>query len=102
MTIDIEQIKDCAQQYQLLFTNHAVRRMLERAISDVEVQQAIVNGEVIEDYPEDKYGPSCLIYGRTQARRPLHVQCSAPPRVRIITVYEPDPHEWIDRRVRRK
>lgn len=102
MTIDIEQIKDCARQHQLLFTNHAIRRMLERAISDVEVQEAIVNGEVIEDYPADKYGPSCLIYGRTQARRSLHVQCSAPPRVRIITVYQPDPYEWIDHRVRRK
>jgi hypothetical protein len=100
--IDLELIKDYARQNQLWFTNHAVLRMLERVISDVEVQEAIINGEIIEDYPEDKYGPSCLIYGKTQAMRPLHIQCSAPPRVRIITVYEPDPHEWVDQCIRRE
>lgn len=62
INIDLELIKNCARQHQLRFTNHAVRRMLERAISDTEIQEAIVNGEVIEDYPADKYGPSCLIW----------------------------------------
>ncbi|MEG4054235.1 MULTISPECIES: DUF4258 domain-containing protein [unclassified Microcoleus] len=33
-------------------------------------------GEVIEEYPDDKYSPSCLIFGLTIANRPLHVQCS--------------------------
>lgn len=100
--IDLELIKDCARQNQLWFTNHAVKRMLERVISDTEVQEAIIQGEIIERYPEDKYGPSCLIYGKTRAMRPLHIQCSTSPRVRVVTVYEPDPHEWIDRRIRRK
>jgi len=35
--------------------------MLKRNISDLEVVEAILNGEVIEDYPLDKYGPSCLV-----------------------------------------
>lgn len=61
-----------------------------------------MSGEIIEEYPDDKYGPSCLLYGQTSADRPLHVLCSVPPRVRIITVYEPDPDEWLDNRVRRK
>ena len=68
------------------------------------VENAIVNqSEIIEDYPEDKYGPSCLILGYTKAGRPLHVQCSYPSRpiVKIITVYEPDPNLWIDFRIRK-
>lgn len=67
------------------------------------MREAIAAGEVIEDYPDDKYGPSCLIYGKTRAQRPLHVQCSYPsrPLVRVITLYEPDPEKWIDNRTRR-
>ena len=62
--------------------------------------EAIVNGAIIEAYPEDKYGPSCLILGKTRPGRPLHVQCSLPPTVWIITLYEPDPTEWTDFRIR--
>ena len=50
-------------------------------------------GEVIEDYPHDKYGPSCLVLGFTLSQRPLHIHCSYPmrPIIKIITLYEPDP-----------
>lgn len=69
-----------------------------------EIREAFAGGEVIEDYPNDKYGPSCLVLGLTGAGRPLHVQCSDPqrPRVKLITVYEPDPELWIDFRTRRR
>jgi hypothetical protein len=52
--------------------------------------------EIIEDYPDDKYGPSCLILGFTRGGRPLHIQCSYPsrPLLKIITLYEPDPDLW--------
>ena len=56
----------------------------------------------IENYPEDKYGPSCLISGKTNAGRPLHIHVSMPLNVKIITVYEPDPEKWIDNRTRRR
>lgn len=75
-----------------------------RDISVAEVEEAIARpSEVIEDYPEDKYGPSCLILGYTKAGRPLHVQCSYPsrPLIKIITLYQPVPGLWIDFRVRR-
>ena len=44
-----------------VYTKHAVDRAIERGIWAYEVEEAIVSGEVIEDYPSDKYGPSCLI-----------------------------------------
>ena len=69
-----------------------------------ELHEAIADGEVIEDYPNDKYGPSCLVFGMTKSRRPIHIQCSYPSRkvVKIITLYQPDPEQWIDYKVRRK
>ena len=85
------------------FSKHATDRILMRNIRVQEVREAIANGEIIEDYPDDKYGPSCLILGFTRTHRPVHVQCSHPqrPLIKIITVYEPDPELWIDFKTRR-
>lgn len=85
-----------SDQFEL--SKHAVDQSILRRISVQEVRKAIANGEIIEDYPDDKYGPSCLISGTTVNERPLHIQCSYPSRslVKIITLYEPDPERWID------
>ena len=85
------------------FTIHAVERSLERNISPNDVKCAIINGQIIEEYPDDKYGPSCLIYGETEKGQIIHVQCSLEP-VWIITVYDPTlmPKEWDDSFKRRR
>jgi len=85
------------------FSRHAVDQTIIRRISVHEVREVFANGEVIEDYPEDKYGPSCLIFGKTAAGRPLHIQCSYPsrPLIKVITIYEPDPERWFDFKIRR-
>ena len=84
-------------------SRHAFIRIGERDISELEIRQAGVGATVIEEYPDDKYAPSCLLLGLTSLGRPLHIQVSLgdTPLVRIITVYEPDPHEWIDHSARR-
>jgi hypothetical protein len=51
------------------------RRLSGETLSVQELREAIAIGEIIEDYPTDKYGPSCLVFGVTLARRPLHIQC---------------------------
>ena len=85
------------------FSAHARKQMADRGVGVEEVEQAIASGEVIEDYPEDKYRPSHLILGFTEARRPLHVQCCEPmPEVIVITCYQPSEEEWLDLRGRRK
>lgn len=85
------------------YSQHAVDQSIVRIISTKEVIEAIETGKIIEDYPDDKYGPSCLIYGKTSSGRPIHVQCSYPsrPLVKIITVYEPDSALWINFEIRR-
>ena len=88
---------------QFEFSKHAVDQAIVRHITVSEVREAVETCEIIEDYPDDKRGPSCLLLGLTRGGRPLHVQCSYPsrPLVKIITVYEPGPDLWIDYRVRR-
>ena len=86
------------------YSKHAVDQSIVRDISVAEVEEAIANqSEVIEDYPDDKYGASCLVLAFTKSGRALHVQCSYPSRslIKIITLYEPDPDRWIDHRTRK-
>ncbi|MES2606431.1 MAG: DUF4258 domain-containing protein [Pseudomonadota bacterium] len=82
-------------QYEL--SKHAVDQSIIRNIGLGELEQALINpSELIEDYPDDKYGPSCLLLGFTDKGRALHIQCSHPerPLVKIVTLYEPDPNAW--------
>ena len=85
------------------FSEHAVNQSIIRHVSVQEIHEAFTNSQVIEDYPDDKYGPSCLVLGFTLKGRPLHILCSHPsrPLVKIVTLYEPDPDQWIDFRTRR-
>ncbi|MGP1387682.1 MAG: DUF4258 domain-containing protein [Thainema sp.] len=85
------------------FSRHALKRAVERNISDKEIKQVADKLEIIEDYPDDKYSPSCLVLGFTDTQRALHLQVSRmeSDTVRIITLYEPDEAAWIDYRIRR-
>lgn len=98
----IRELRGKIQTGQFEFSEHAVDQSIIRRISVQEIREAFANGEIIEDYPADKYGPSCLVFGFTSAGRPLHILCSYPsrPLVKIVTVYEPNPAHWIDFRTR--
>jgi Domain of unknown function (DUF4258) len=88
---------------QFEFSRHAFKRVVERNIGKREIVQAGSRAEVIKEYPDDKNSPSCLMLGFTQNARPLHIQVSLAETelVNIITIYDPDPDEWIDYRQRR-
>jgi hypothetical protein len=100
----VEQIRAKIMAGEFEFTRHALDQSILRRITVQEVCDAVQNAEVIEDYPDDKYGPSCLVFGLTKNGRPLHVQFSYPsrPTLKVITLYQPDPALWIDNKVRRE
>ena len=82
---------------RLLYLPHAVAQMArpERMISPSEVRAVAENGTVIEDYPDDHRGHSCLLQDRGSEGRAIHVVCA--PRedyLAIITAYLPSPDEW--------
>lgn len=56
-----------------------------------ELETALVHGEIIEEYPEDPRGPSCLVLGFA-AHRLVHAVCAVknhPREILLITVYDP-------------
>lgn len=99
-----EQIRAKMQRGQFEFSQHATDQSIKRRISVEEIREAMRSLELIDDYPDAKYGPCCLILGFTNLGRPLHIHCSHASRqlVKIITIYEPSPTIWADFKHRRK
>jgi hypothetical protein len=99
----IDEIRTRVSRGEFVFSEHAVGQAILRQITVDEVRETIRAAVIIEDYPEVKYGPSCLVFGFTSDGRPLHVQFSypSPLGLKIITLYEPDSEQWIEFRNRR-
>ena len=99
----IDEIRVKVGSGEFEYSQHAVDQTTLRHIAVQELREAIASGEIIEGYPNDKYGPTCLVLGLTTAGRPIHVQCSHPSWhvIQIITAYQPDPDEWDDFKCRR-
>src|ERR1700691_2984412 len=94
---EIASLVHAGARQQLLFLPHAVRQVSrsDRMISVQEVRRVVLRGEIVEDYPEDARGHSCLMSGLGDGGRTIHVVCS--PRdeyLAIITAYVPEIDEW--------
>ena len=69
--------------------------MAEEDILLDHVLEAIRSGTILENYPDHRRGPCCLLFGYTWSQRPLHVVCTTvQPLLVLITVYEPMPPKW--------
>ena len=102
--MNIENIIDAIHQRRLHITDHAQDEAEKDQLSYDDIFVSVFQGEVIEDYPDDKPFPSCLIYGNTSISEPVHSVWAYNEEIRLailITVYCPDPDIWIDRRTRR-
>ncbi len=86
-----------AAEKRLLFLPHAVKQMSrpERMITVSEVRSVVSKGQIIEDYPEDPRGHSCLMLGKGMGKRTVHVVCSPKADyLAIIAAYLPTIDEW--------
>ncbi len=100
----VEDIVEAIRAGRVRITDHAYEEAQADRISFDEIFFSVFQGEIIEEYPEDRPYPSCLIYGDTFRGEPVHTVW-AYNRVNrwavLITVYRPDPRRWIDWRKRR-
>jgi len=89
-------VRDRASQ-RILFSQHGIRQMSrpDRLISTADIRKVLEKGDVIEDYPEDPRGHSCLILGKDIGGRPVHVLCAPKDDyLAVITAYLPSEEEW--------
>ncbi len=83
------------EKNKIQFRFHALKRMFEREISELDVIHILSSGKNIEEYPSDTPYPSCLKLGFSN-HRPIHVVAANTEEniTIIITVYEPDLKRW--------
>jgi len=101
--MDIESINDAIQNSRVRITDHADEESVDDGLTFEEIYFSVLHGEIIEDYPEDKPYPSCLVFGRNFSGEPIHSVWAYNPEnlwVILITVYRPDLERWIDWKVR--
>lgn len=101
--MNIEKIKEKVINNKFRFSQHAENEKQQDKIYFSEIDDAFKNVEIIEEYPDDPRGNSCLLLGFTSKGNPLHFVCGDLDKEKIlfITMYKPQPDEWINYRVRR-
>lgn len=103
--MDIERIKALAARRRYRLTLHAEVERDADQITVGEIEESLVSAraKIIEDYPNDPRGSSCLVLGFTEKNLPVHAVCAVgePETLVVITVYRPDPDEWTDWEIRK-
>lgn len=93
--LNIELIKKLIKDRKIRWTNHVMIRLLQRNITQDDVEKALLNGEIIEEYEDSYPYPSCLVYGISINQKVLHIVCgSNGEELWIITSYYPNNIEW--------
>ena len=101
--LNIDKIKHFVKDEKIRWTNHVMIRLLQRNITQSDVEKALLNGEIIEEYENDYPYPSCLVYGINLNDEVLHIVCGSNGKeLWIITAYYPDNIEWENDRKTRK
>ncbi len=88
-------IRDRVASDQYLLTLHADEERRNEGLEIADLETVLSSGVILENYPNDPRGPSCLVYGETQGIA-VHVVCGRNRSgwLVIITVYSPGPSKW--------
>ena len=88
--LDIEAIRAKCREGAIRWSAHSAARMLQRGITREDVVNCVMNGEVIEQYPEHWLNPACLIFGLDVSGMALHVVVGMNDFAHIVTAYRPE------------
>lgn len=95
--LNIDIIKILINDNKIRWTNHVIVRLFQRNITQEDIEKALLNGEIIEEYENDYPYPSCLVCGINVNNKIIHVVCGYNgEELWIITAYYPDNKEWKD------
>jgi hypothetical protein len=98
--LDIGRIRGLVTEGRYGYSRHAERERELDMIYTWELEDALRNGEIIENYPDDPRGASCLVLGFC-GPKPIHAVCTIktePEELFLITVYDPSkrPDKWTE------
>ena len=95
MELDILELRKLCIPKNIRITLLAAKRLKQRGIFLKDVISCIMNGEIIEQYPDDYPYPSCLIFGMSVNEKFLHVVIGHhESELFLITAYFPSTDKW--------
>ncbi|MBI4743573.1 MAG: DUF4258 domain-containing protein [Actinobacteria bacterium] len=100
----IEDIIQAIKAEWIRITDHADEESQNDKLRFDEIIFSVLNGEIIEKYLKDKPYPSCLIFGMNHKNEPIHSVWAYNSKTKatiLITVYRPNPKQWINWKRRR-
>ena len=102
--MDIGKLKHAVKSDHFKVTLHALQEKEFDNLTLAEIKQSVESSIIIEDYPDDKPYPSCLVLGFTVQKEPIHSVWAYDYTSGIailITVYRPSPEKWVEYRKRK-
>lgn len=95
--MDIEIIRQLIRAGRYQVKLHAVQHALQEGFDESDIRNAVLNGEIIEQYPERRRALICGQFTPFPAMMMyLHVICEQryPDQVTIVTAYIPNTRDW--------
>jgi hypothetical protein len=91
----INSIKENIKNENYFFSKYGDIERQNDNLSILEIEEAILNGKILENYQDDLRGQSCLVVGFTNLGKPIHIVCGVNNNnLVIITVYIPTPPKF--------
>jgi len=85
--MDIDEIKTKMKNNEYIYTLHAETERKSDDLTFYQIEESVINGEILEQYPDTGRGASCLIVGFSE-NIPIHTVCGwRGEKIAIITVY---------------
>lgn len=94
--MDIQEIKDQVRHNRYFYSQHAEIERRAEDLTFAQIEHALLNGEILEQYPDTGRGESCLVVGLAD-EIPIHAVCGwRGNKTVLVTVYIPHPPKFVD------
>jgi hypothetical protein len=74
--VDANEIKHRVRDNRFLYSQHADIERKADALTFAQIEEALLNCEILEPYPDTGRGESCLVLGFA-GTLPIHTSCAA-------------------------
>ncbi len=93
--LKIEWIREHVKNNEYYFSKHGDQERQNDNLTITEVEQALLIGNILEQYENTGRGQCCLVAGFTKAGKPIHIICGTRGNwLVVITVYIPRPPKF--------
>lgn len=93
--MEIKWIQKKIRRDEYYVSKHGDQERQNDNLTISEIEEAILQGRILEQYKDTGRGKSCLVVGFSEMGRPLHIVCGVRGDwLAIITVYIPRPPKF--------